>query len=71
LAFGSRLKQTHHASSDLDLAVVGKEKLSFSTVGRLKEDFMESDIPYKIDILDYHAVSPGFREIIDRHCEVF
>ena len=65
LAFGSRLKWTHSDSSDLDLAVAGKEKFSIGTLSDIKEDFMESDIPYKVDVLDYLGVSPAFRGIID------
>ena len=47
------------------LAIVGKEKLELFMLGRIKEDFMESDIPFKVDILDYHSISPAFREIVD------
>jgi len=65
LAFGSRFKGTHDDASDLDLVLVGKEKLGLSLIGRIKEDFMESDIPFKVDILDYHSISPAFREIVD------
>ena len=66
LAFGSRFKGTHSESSDLDLAIVGKSRLGLSLIGSIREDFMESDIPFKVGVLDYHAVSPTFREIIDR-----
>ena len=65
LAFGSRFTGTHRESSDLDLAIVGKTKLGLSLLGNIQEDFMESDIPYKVGILDYHAVSPAFKAIID------
>ena len=65
LAFGSRFKGPHEDASDLDLAIVGTEKLGLSLLGRIKEDFMESDIPFKVDILDYHSISPAFRKIVD------
>jgi len=70
LAFGSRFKGTHSDASDLDLAVVSEDKLDIFVIERMKDDFMESDIPYKIDILDYHKVSPAFREIIDAGHEI-
>jgi len=70
LAFGSRFKQTHNDASDLDLAIVCEERLSIFTLAHIKEDFMESDIPYKVDVLDYHAVSDSFRKIIDAAHEV-
>ena len=65
LAFGSRFKGTHNDASDLDLAIVGKGKLGLSLLGSMKEDFMESDIPFKVDVIDYHTISPTFREIVD------
>jgi predicted nucleotidyltransferase len=65
LAFGSRYKRTHSDASDLDLAVMSDEKLNFLIIAQIKEDFMESDIPYKVDVLDYHGVSDNFKKIID------
>jgi predicted nucleotidyltransferase len=65
LAFGSRFKGTHNDASDLDLAIVGNGTLRLSLLGSIKEDFMESDIPYKVDVLDYHSISPAFRSIVD------
>jgi len=69
LAFGSRLKGTHSEASDLDLAIKGLEKLPAKTLSNIKEDFMESDIPFKVDVLDYHRTSEAFRGIIDRGSE--
>jgi len=66
LVIGSRMKGTHRKSSDLDLVFVGEKRLDLGAIGALKEDFMESGIPFKVDVLDYYAVSPAFRAIIDR-----
>ena len=70
LAFGSRHKWTNEETSDLDLAVKGKEKVGISVVGAMKEDFMESDLPFRVDVLDYYAISPEFRSVIDAGNEV-
>lgn len=69
-AFGSRQRGTHRKHSDLDLAVVGKGRQPMSVIGNLKEAFMDSTLPYRVDVLDYHAVLPSFREIIDAAHEV-
>lgn len=69
-AFGSRHKGTHRKHSDLDLAVVGNGKQPLAVIGNLKEVFVDSILPYRVDVLDYHAVSPNFREIIDAEHEV-
>jgi Predicted nucleotidyltransferases len=65
--FGSRYKRTHKAYSDLDLAIVdrGGGKLSFRKLGELKDAFEESDLPFRVDVVDYNAVSDAFRKIID------
>ena len=70
LAFGSRHKWTNKETSDLDLAVWGKGKIGFEIIGTMKEDFMESDLPFRVDVLDYHAISPEFRAVIDAGYEV-
>ena len=65
-AFGSRATWTAKDYSDLDLAILGKGPLDWTTVGRLKEAFEESDLPMRVDVLDWHAISGGFREVIER-----
>jgi len=66
LAIGSRVRWTHSETSDLDLVIVGDKKLEFGLLGEIREDLMESDVPFRIDVLDYRAVSESFRGIIDR-----
>jgi predicted nucleotidyltransferase len=65
LAFGSRRDGTAKKYSDLDLAFVGKEKLGLVRRFQLEDAFSESDLPFRVDVLDYNALSPEFREIID------
>ena len=66
LAFGSRYKGTHWKHSDLDLAFSGEKELGYLRIAELKDAFEESDLPYSVDVLDYKAVSPNFRAIIDK-----
>ena len=65
-AFGSRATWAAKDYSDLDLAILGKGPLDWTTLGRLKEAFEESDLPMRVDVLDWHAISEGFREVIER-----
>lgn len=69
-AFGSRQRGSHREHSDLDLALVGRGKLPFTIPGNMKEAFMASLLPFRVDVLDYHAVSPNFQKIIDAEHEV-
>ena len=65
-AFGSRVAWTAKDSSDLDLAVVDEGPLPWQTLSRLKEAFEESPLPMRVDVLDWHAISQSFREVIER-----
>jgi predicted nucleotidyltransferase len=64
--FGSRAKGATKPFSDLDLAVMGGEALTLSQLADLSEAFSQSDLPFKVDIVDWRSVSPAFQAIIDR-----
>ena len=63
-AFGSRATWTAKDYSDLDLAIAGADPLDRVTLGRLQEAFEESNLPMRVDVLDWHAISEGFRNVI-------
>ena len=69
-AFGSRVKWTAKDYSDLDLAVVGSQPLSWRQRGQLTEAFEESDLPMRVDVLDWHTISEEFKKIITEEYEV-
>ena len=68
--FGSRVNGTAKKHSDLDLAVVDKEKIPTRKMNALREAFEDSDLPIRVDVLDWHAVSADFRAIIEKRFEV-
>ena len=55
-AFGSRVKGTAKPYSDLDL--------SWAELAGLVDDFSHSDLPWKVDIVDWANTSEEFRQII-------
>ena len=65
-AFGSRTTGKARTYSDLDLCIVGNLPLDPSVAAALAEDFSESDLPYKVDVVDWARTSPSFRIIIER-----
>jgi predicted nucleotidyltransferase len=69
-AFGSRVNSTAKDYSDLDLAVVTSGKLSDDTLRLLKEAFEESDLPFRVDVLDWRATSPQFQKVVEKQYEV-
>lgn len=64
-AFGSRANGKARLYSDLDIAVYGNHPLSLDKLALLREAFDESDLPYKVDIVDYLTISNEFQKIID------
>jgi type I restriction enzyme S subunit len=69
-AFGSRVSWTAKDYSDLDLAVVCSGKLSDDTLSHLKEAFEESDLPFRVDVLDWQAISREFQKVTEKQYEV-
>ena len=65
-AFGSRATWTAKDYSDLDLAIVNQESLDRTILSRLNEAFEESNLPMRVDVVDWHAISDSFREVIQR-----
>jgi type I restriction enzyme S subunit len=68
-AFGSRVSWTAKPYSDLDLVVLGPKKLSRKVLTLIKSAFEESAIPITVDVLDWHRISPEFRENIEKEYE--
>ena len=58
--FGSRAHGGARRFSDLDLALSGGGSLDPALIGMLKEALSESDLPYRVDILDLALVDPAF-----------
>jgi type I restriction enzyme S subunit len=69
-AFGSRVAGPAKKFSDLDLAVMGEIPLPSSILANLEEDFRESDLPFKVDVVDWATTKESFRKIIERNSVV-
>jgi len=69
-AFGSRVVGKVKSYSDLDLTVVCQEDLSAERLRHLKEAFEESDLPFRVDVLDWNRISESFCKVIEQGYEV-
>jgi predicted nucleotidyltransferase len=69
-AFGSRTSGTARKFSDLDLVIMTKKPLAMSRMAALSEAFSESDLPFKVDLLDWAATGTAFQRLIERHYAV-
>ncbi len=65
-AFGSRATRTARKYSDLDLAVLGEVPMPLFVSAALTDDFTESDLPFKVDVIDWAQLEESFRDIIRR-----
>ena len=63
-AFGSRAQMTANKHSDLDIVIVGERKIPQKTLYQLIDAFEESELPIKIDVLDWHRISEAFQNNI-------
>ncbi len=68
-AFGSRIAGNARENSDLDLVVVGPDKVSRRTLSSLRHELEESSVPVTVDVLDWHRISPEFRNNIEKQYE--
>ena len=62
--FGSRAKWRAREFSDLDLAIISDTPVSLDVRSTLSEAFSESDLPWKVDVVDWATTSDSFRKII-------
>jgi len=63
-AFGSRVTGTAAKFSDLDLLIMTENPMDVGRLAILKEAFKESNLPFKVDVLDWAATGEKFRNLI-------
>src|SRR6202171_5966741 len=62
--FGSRATGRARRYSDLDLAIDAGRRLTLDETARLSEAFSESDLPYRVDLVDWHDINDRWRQTI-------
>jgi predicted nucleotidyltransferase len=62
--FGSRAKQAHRVSSDIDIAIKSKRSIS-KELAFARFEIEESQIPYKVDLIEL-SKAPYLEEIIKK-----
>lgn len=65
-AFGSRVTGSEKPMSDLDLCIMGDSPVSATVLDALRSAFIESDLPFKVDVIEWATLSEAFRAIIKR-----
>ena len=67
-AYGSRVTGDGHEASDLDLVLRNPQNLLEETraLYDLKEAFIESNLPIRVDIMDWARIPASFHREIER-----
>jgi predicted nucleotidyltransferase len=61
-AFGSRVKGRARRWSDLDLVAMGREALPDLALAHLPADLEDSDLPFRVDLLEARDLPPIWTE---------
>ena len=70
-AFGSRVHgQNLKKYSDLDLVLMTTEPISSRELALLDDAFSESNLPIKVDVLDWSRLKESFQEKVSEGYEV-
>lgn len=67
-AYGSRVSGGNHEASDLDLVLRNPHNLKEASgaLFELKEAFIESNLPIRVDVMDWARVPESFHREIER-----
>ncbi len=69
-AFGSRTQGRARKFSDLDLLIKSTAALDFTQLALLEDAFSESNLPFRVDLIDWYAINDEFREAILPHMQI-
>jgi len=64
--FGSRATGRARRYSDLDLAIDAGRPLTLDETASLVDAFSESNLAYRVDVVDWCAIDDCFRQIIEK-----
>ncbi len=60
--FGSRAREDYLKTSDIDIGILPKGTMNKDRLTLLRERMENSNIPYKIDVVDLSETSEGFTQ---------
>jgi len=67
--FGSRHRGDHKKYSDLDLCIQEQAALDLIVLSKLKEELSQSNLPFQVDLSDWHRITPEFQKLIKANSE--
>ena len=64
--FGSRARGTNHERSDIDIALDAGQKLPLVVIDEVASVLAETNIAYKIDVVDFHRISEAMQQDVKK-----
>jgi type I restriction enzyme S subunit len=61
-AFGSRVQGTNRPFSDIDICAM--KEIPWLAKSHLEEEFEQSNLPFKVDIIEWNKLSKEFQQMI-------
>ncbi|MCX7120510.1 MAG: nucleotidyltransferase domain-containing protein [Gammaproteobacteria bacterium] len=68
--FGSRTTDNIKPHSDIDLAIITQTPLDINIMTELTIALSDSDLPYKVDLIDWSSIDADFKKIIQKKHEI-
>ncbi len=62
--FGSRAKNEYKEYSDIDIVIDGGAPLDKEKLLNINIELTESNIPYKVDVIDFFDITESFKNFI-------
>ncbi len=59
--FGSRAVGNNNTKSDYDVGILGPKEIPTLNLSAIREELENSNIVYKVDVVDFNRVSPRFK----------
>jgi type I restriction enzyme S subunit len=63
IVFGSRVTGKARQTSDIDIGIIGNERLPIAIRQQLGEALDNSDIPYVVEVVDFKDTTAKFQEV--------
>ena len=71
VVFGSRARGDNIVCSDIDIGIIPKGEFDRNSLTLLREFIENSNIPYKVDIVDFSSTSEQFKREALKDAEIW
>jgi len=62
ILFGSRARGDNARASDVDIGIIPRGRIDAAKLALLREKIEESNIPYKVEVVDFSHTSASFKK---------